>query len=211
MKCDIWRWTLPLGQSAGAASRLMNRQQLIHSYREKDTEGAGGRAGEKDWDGVKEKGKKKETEKESLNVIEDSSWWEVRYSVKGGHWAACCVLSLETCCERLRRQLHWLEVRVLAPHLSFFHFIIPLIHSASPLLFRTNLYKRPRLLYAHICVSMYTCVVNGAHGWWGISSREARRCQMKQIGTFDSCQSVINTYCLWRLLLLGFSFENQTY
>lgn len=122
MKCDIWRRTLPVGQSAGAASRLMNHQQPIHSHRERETEGAGGRAGENDWDGVKEKGKKKETEKESLNAIEDSGWWEVRYSVKGGRWAACCVLSLGTCCERLRRRLPWLEVRVLAPHLSFFVF-----------------------------------------------------------------------------------------
>ncbi len=69
----------------------------------------------------------------------------------------------------------------------FFHLSVPPLHSASPLLVRTDLYKRLRLVYAHICASMFTCVVNGAHGWWGISSREARRCQMKQIGTFDSC------------------------
>lgn len=107
-----------------------------------------GRRGQGWWERMrwseKERGKKrKETEEELLNAMEDSGWWEVRYSVKGGCWAACCVLSLGTRCERLRRRLPWLEVRVLAPHLSFFFSLFLLFILWAHCCFWTNWYNEP--------------------------------------------------------------------
>lgn len=163
MKCDIWRQTLPLGQSAGAASRLMNRQQPIHSHREKEREprnrGCRGRAGEKDWDGVKEKGKKERNRKRIVEC--NRGQWLVGSQVLCERRALSCMLCFVT------GDLLW-EIEKAATLIRsesscspsiFFCLSVPPLHSAIPLLFRTGLYERLRLVFVSVCTYALVCLL----------------------------------------------------
>lgn len=136
MKCDIWRRTLPLGQSAGAASRLMNRQQPIHSHRERErNRGRRGQGWRERLRWIeKERGKKKETEKELLNAMEDSGWWEVRYSERRALSCVLCFVTGDPLREIEKAATLIRSESSCSPSL-FFHLSVPPLHSASPLLF----------------------------------------------------------------------------